>query len=257
MITVTLRPRQIGRGLTVAIALLVVASVAAQIVRHHSTHTEVRAVAQLFRVSVDRSIPAYASAAMLLASAGLLWLIARGAAQNGRSFVRHWGWLAVIFAYLSVDEAVSIHELSVKPMQRLLGGHGVGFLYYAWVVPGAVIVLGVGLVYLRFLLHLPVVVRNRVIAAGLLYVGGALGMEMVGSYYADTIGAGSIRYALAALIEETMEMLGVVVFIHALLLHLGGGSAVRVLVEKATAQPLVSPIAPAPLAMSSADGGTL
>ncbi len=53
-------------------------------------------------------------------------------------------------------------------------------------------------------------------------MGGALGMEMVASILAGVRGwgtEGNLRYAVP--VEELCEMLGVVVFIHALLSYLG------------------------------------
>ncbi len=175
----------------------------------------------MFKLSAEQTIPAYFSAVLLLAAGVLLLTIGGATRQQGRPFARHWTVLGVIFAYLSVDEAVGIHELAIAPMQRALGSHAVGFLYYAWVLPAAGLLCILGLVYLRFLLHLPSTVRNRVVGAAVLYVGGAVCVEMVGGYFASTVSTSSIQYALSALIEETMEMLGAVLFIYALLIYLG------------------------------------
>jgi hypothetical protein len=195
-------------------------SVVGQVVRFHVDNESLRSAALLFKLSAEQTIPAYFSAVMLLASGGLLWVIARAAQEHGQPFVRHWQGLAVAFAYLSIDEACGIHELAAEPMRGLLGEYAIGVFYYAWVVPGTAMLLVMGIVYLRFVLHLSHSTRNGLIRAAAVYVGGAIGMEMVGSYYASTISTSSVRYALAALVEETMEMLGVVLLIHTLLVHL-------------------------------------
>lgn len=234
MLTITLRPNRIARTLALVVLVLAAASVAGQVVRYRATNQTVQDLALLLKLSAEHTIPAYFSALMLLGSAGLLWMIARVAQRGGRPFVRHWRWLAIIFVYLSVDESCSIHELAIEPMQRVLGDRAVGLLHYAWVVPGAAVVLGLGLVYLRFVLHLPAGVRNRVIAAGALYVGGAIGMEMIGAYFASTSSTRTMQYAASALVEEMMEMFGVVLFIHVLLIHLAGrGGVVRVSLDEA------------------------
>ena len=220
MVTLPLHPRRIARNLTILALLLAVLSVVGQVVRYRSTNETVRSLALLFKLSAEQTIPAYFSSILLLTAAGLLWIIGRATRQQGQPFAGHWTVLAAIFAYLSIDEAISIHELALEPARAALGSHAVGFLYYAWVIPAAGIVCLIGLAYLRFVLHLPWTVRIRVIGAAALYIGGALGMETVGGYFASTIGTSSIRYAVSALIEETMEMLGVVLFIHALLMHL-------------------------------------
>ena len=53
--------------------------------------------------------------------------------------------------------------------------------------------------------------------AGGLYIGGALGMEMIGGYYTDFYGKNNLTYALITCLEEVLEMTGIVVFIHGLL----------------------------------------
>jgi hypothetical protein len=61
-----------------------------------------------------------------------------------------------------------------------------------------------------------------------LYIGGAIGMEMLGGYLAYTTGMKSVSYLIVTTLEESLEMLGIVVFIHALIsyikTYLGGVS---------------------------------
>jgi hypothetical protein len=50
--------------------------------------------------------------------------------------------------------------------------------------------------------------------AAILYVGGAVGCEMLGSFLATTIGFESIPYLLATTLEESLEMAGAITFIY-------------------------------------------
>ena len=53
------------------------------------------------------------------------------------------------------------------------------------------------------------------VAAGALFVGGAVGVEMIQSFISfHEIGGGAMAFSL--LIEESLEMFGVVLFIYAL-----------------------------------------
>jgi hypothetical protein len=86
-------------------------------------------------------------------------------------------------------------------------------------------VLLLGLSYLRFLLELPPPVRRLVLAAAVLFLGGAAGVEVLGAFSGRehigfTPGWSSMRYVLAASAEELCEMLGAVVFAYAAALHL-------------------------------------
>jgi hypothetical protein len=71
----------------------------------------------------------------------------------------------------------------------------------------------------RFLFHLPARVRYLTVAAGCTYVVGALGMEVPGAYVRAVYGADTIAYAVMTTIEETLEMLGAVVFLYAMAVY--------------------------------------
>lgn len=170
--------------------------------------------AQLFDLDADQNVPTWYSSSMLLICALLL----AGAAVANRGIHRlYWSGLAIGFLYLSADEASSIHE-KVRPV---LGGwlHTGDFTDYVWVVLYGPIVLVLALAYLRFLRDLPVDTRRLFLAAGSLYVGGALGMEVVGGLYATFFGSSNLTYTLLTHIEELLEMLGVIIFVYSLLLH--------------------------------------
>ena len=150
---------------------------------------------------------------------GLLLAIHRTKRQQGDPYSLHWLGLALGLALMSIDELASIHEACMWPLQSALGTSGP--LFFAWVIPGFMIVLVVGLLYLRFLLALPPRTRNIFILAALVFISGALGMEMIGSsLYHDLIIAGkeeSVPYALETIVEETLEMTGVLIFLYGIL----------------------------------------
>lgn len=64
-------------------------------------------------------------------------------------------------------------------MRTLLGTGGV--FYFAWVIPGAAFVCLFALAYLGFLLAMPRPIAMTMVLAGIIYVSGAIGAEMVGS----------------------------------------------------------------------------
>jgi hypothetical protein len=87
-------------------------------------------------------------------------------------------------------------------------------------VPYGLAVLALLLGSLRFLMHLPATTRRLFLLAGAIYVGGALGMELVeAAFNARGVSSGFIPL-LGVAIEETMEMLGVTMFIYALLTYI-------------------------------------
>jgi hypothetical protein len=94
-----------------------------------------------------------------------------------------------------------------------------GFLRYAWVIPYFVIVAGLVLFLYNFLLRLPSKTRNLFILSGLIFVSGAIGLELLEGYYDSLLGTNYYTVVLYT-IEEAMEMVGVIIFIYALLNYL-------------------------------------
>ena len=151
------------------------------------------------------------SSTLLLAAAFLLARIGAAERQAGRRFWMHWIVLALVFVGLSIDETAMLHESLTRPVRAVVPAGGV--LTYAWVVVALPVVVVFGLGYLRFLVALPWATRIGVIAAASLFVGGALGLEMVEGVIAETLGEDGLAMTLARAVEEVMEMTGMIIFI--------------------------------------------
>ena len=94
-----------------------------------------------------------------------------------------------------------------------------GLLYFAWVIPAMVLMMIFGAVYLKFLIDLPSKTRHIFLIAGIVYISGVLGMEMVGAQYWSRYGP-DLTYGITATVEEVLEMSGILVFIYGLLDYL-------------------------------------
>lgn len=114
---------------------------------------------------------------------------------------------------MSLDEAIEIHEY----LGWLVDGEGV--FYFAWVIPAGAIVAALGLFYLPFLRRLPAGTRWRFVAAGAIYVGGALLMELPLGYWVEHHGDDNLGYGLIDWVEETMELAGLSLFAVAIARH--------------------------------------
>lgn len=100
--------------------------------------------------------------------------------ENGK-WVRfgYWSLLGMVFLFLAIDENISLHEKIMGPIRSQFNLTGV--FYYAWIVPYFLAVSLLGLYYIPFLLKLPVkVLLYHFILAFLLFMGGAVGMEILG-----------------------------------------------------------------------------
>ena len=214
---IRLNPYAVARALGVVAFLLVLASIGGQLTKYLLGHDRVYGLVPLFYVDAEQNIPTLFSVLLLLCAALLLAVITVLKKQQKDPDVASWAILAVGFLLMAVDEAVSIHEKLITPVRGLLGEGPLGIFYFAWVIPGIAVVLIVTLLLLRFLLRLPANTRFTFIAAGTLFIGGAIGMELVGGRYTELHGHENLTYSMIAAVEESLEMAGVIVFIYALL----------------------------------------
>ena len=134
-------------------------------------------------------------------------------------YSRHWGVLGLIFLYLSLDEVVSLHERLSVFLETTF--HLSGLLYYPWVLPAAVAVAVHATMYRPWLRDLPGWIRGRFVLSAVLFLGGAVGMEMLSGLQEECCGVDSIGYLLMVHGEELLEMSGVALFLHSLVLFAG------------------------------------
>jgi hypothetical protein len=215
--------------LTLAVLFLFCLSGAAHILEHYLKGYEtLRQVTYLFWIeNNDESIAAWYSSFLLLFCSFLLAAIAASRKRSKDHYSRHWRVLSGIFLILSIDEVAKIHEHVGDMGAALAISRGFvpeGFVYFFWVVPYAFFMFIVLLAFLRFLSHLP---RNTLLlflGASAIYVGAALGIELLDSkmFYLLNQGADVGRMVTAIeIMEEVLEMVGIVVFVYALLSYMG------------------------------------
>lgn len=218
-------PRPVIKFLLIIVLCLIIFSILGQFSLYYLADFPLKnSFITLFNVEFERNIPAFYSWLALLVCSIFLGIIAYAKKVSCERYVNYWGGLSAIFFYLSLDESIGIHEKFVKPLQDKF--QTTGFLYFAWVIPGGIFVFICLLTFLRFLSALSAKTRRLFLIAGTMYVGGALGMEIVGGYYAyfhlaDFPLYKDMTYAVITTIEETLEMLGIIIFIYALLDYIG------------------------------------
>lgn len=181
----------------------------------YGEHTILKGI-RIFNLDSENSLPTWFSSFLLLLCALQLALIARAKSQKKDSFVKHWAFLAIFFFLMSIDESASIHELVVRPLRNAFDLGGI--FYFSWVIPAFFIVVAIAIAYIPFFLHLPRKTALLFFLAGSLYVGGALGIELAGGYLAEKYGEHYPAYILSTIIEETFEIIGLLIFFATLFL---------------------------------------
>ncbi|GAB4242333.1 MAG: hypothetical protein Kow00121_68170 [Elainellaceae cyanobacterium] len=224
---ISIHPRRLLRALALFVLGLTVVNLAVQTANFFLGYPNLWGLTRLFDVNEENNIPTWYSSTALLICGILLWLISETKRQRGDRHVKHWRGLSVIFLLLSLDETASLHDLFNSIGFAI---NASGFFFFIWVIPGAVFVLSILLVYWKFLMQLPAKTRYLIFAAGIIYVFGALGLEMISGNYFDLVirenlteyssGWNGMSMALFLAVEEFLEMLGVLIFIAALLSYI-------------------------------------
>jgi hypothetical protein len=169
-------------------------------------------IEQKLSLSYEGNVPTWVSTVLLFSCA----IVAGGIARRALAFRKHWWGVAAVFAYASLDEAAELHEHMGGTFD--LGG----VLYFDWVIFAAILLVALAIVFFPFVRALEPKTRRRLIVAGIIYIGGAVVMELPLGWWTERQGPDSLGYALIDWVEETMEMIGASLALLALVRHSEG-----------------------------------
>ena len=203
------------------IAALSAANIGTLILEYGFGYDYAKGMVPLFRLNAEANLPTVFSFFLILTSSALCWLISRACARQHpvRSFA--WAALSVIALFLAIDEGFTIHELLDTYPQWTEGlFEARGVLHGPWVVVYGAGVLVFILVFLPFFFSLPTKYKLIFSACVIIYVSGAIGLEMVGAAELDATGLETLYYEVVNSIEEMMEMSAVALAIYGLLRYL-------------------------------------
>ena len=141
----------------------------------------------------------------------LLGLVAAAHASRRHSSWR-WRLLAIVFALLAVDEFTSIHE-EIGEILRGRFAIPEGPLHFAWVVPYFALLCVLLVATGKLLQSVPPNIAKQFVAAGIMFVAGAMGVEMIGSDWYSRAGDQSWIYGVMTTVEESLELIGLSLFI--------------------------------------------
>jgi len=196
-------------------------NLAATPIYHTTENQPLRLFVRFFLFDMEANLPTFFNFCLLLGVALLALVVAARATAAGNPWRRHWLGLGALFLLLAYDEAASLHENLGYFVKTLMQAEG--FLSFAWVVPGLIFVVVMGLAYSRFLLAMPRRTAGLILLSGGCYVFGAIVLEMVGADYYERHGTiDTTAYLLLTTVEETFEMGGLMLFSWVLLGLLAG-----------------------------------
>jgi hypothetical protein len=223
----SLKPSSVARTLGIITFFLVLASVGGQLITYHLGYEYVTSLnyvhhlISFFNVDLTNNFPAYFSSALLLFASLILWVITLLERKRKASIVSKWAALSIGFFVMAMDEAFAFHEKLIVPIRQLFfTDDNFGIFYFAWVIPGIAIVLFFAVYFLRFFFHLDAKTKLTFFIAATMYLGGAVGFELIDGYYAQLHDRENLIYSLLSNLEESLEMSGTIVFIWGLLVYI-------------------------------------
>lgn len=203
------------RLLVVITVVLLLAHIGSYFAQQFVSLSVAQSLDSLFNLSRENNFPSYFSALLLIMASFLFYGVHKTVKHQLGKWQRHWWLLSLVMAFLSIDEAVQLHERLATVGSNLFARLGISFLSFAWVIPYTILFLVVGAYFLPFVLALARRTKKLFIVAGIFYVGGALGFEFLEGHEVHKNGY-SFMYWLMVTVEEVMEMTGVILLIYAL-----------------------------------------
>lgn len=155
-------------------------------------------ILQLFDLDEENNLPTWFSSFLLLNNAFFLALMARSSRDRDKL---QWWMMSVGFFVLSIDEVAGLHESFNSSIEM------------NWAIPGAILVAVVGVAFIPFLLRLRRGLAGIFILSGVVFVSGAIIVELL----SEDMDSDSLGYMLAVALEEGLEMLGAWLFLSTLI----------------------------------------
>lgn len=174
----------------------------------------------LFDLNNEYNIPAFYSALAIWASSALLFYIYQHEKKAGAPRAYYWRHFSFLFIFLGIDELASIHEIFGRFAPMIWERFPALQISRKWIIPFSPIILAMAVYFFRFFLLLSKENKLRFATAGLVYITGAVIIEILGEWYARKYEMPAIFRGFSAVAEEGCEMLGIVLFIRALLMHI-------------------------------------
>jgi hypothetical protein len=168
----------------------------------------------------EANVPTWWNASLLLMT-GVAALVARWD-ETQPALRRAWAVVAAAATYLSIDEAIALHELLGEPLKAVR----LDVPTYTWVLPGGLLALAGTAGLVAVCRRLPTTVRNQLALALGCYFAGAIGVEAFNGW----VGRGDAGpvFTVGMIVEETLEMGACILAIAAIVDHIvTRGTALR------------------------------
>jgi hypothetical protein len=217
--TIFIRPKKVVMILGLIAIVLVLMSLSVGVISRITWDIRVFGLGPRFNLNREHNIPSFFSAILLLISGFLFAVIATLHHTLENSSHKYWFVLSSIFLFLSLDEATSIHEMFSDPLRELFNTGGV--FYYAWILVAIPLIFIFVAFFWQFVKQISQPTKGYFIIAFLIFLSGAIVVEMIGGWYEGNFGDNNLLYDMITTFEESLEMSGVILLIYSLLDYIG------------------------------------
>jgi len=181
-------------------------------------HGLVRLLFSLFFLDGEGNVPAIFSTWLFLLNAVIFLIVWKAACLSGDSH-KIWLFLSSVFVFLALDESISIHERLINPLRQALGATGI--FYYAWIIPYGVGVVLLAIIAIPVFWRMQKRIRFWFGLSAATYLVATIGLEMIsGKYLVMMNEQKDIVWILMVTLEESLEMVGLIILVYAQLLLL-------------------------------------
>lgn len=217
-------PKHISFIVMSTIGLILIIHAALMVLKYVYGNSYVGGMAGLFSLDAEANIPALA-ASLLIFFCGLA-AFANGALLPNRKYDRRaWFYFGCLLLFLAVDEGARLHETVGEFTYNNVPSEWLPTS--AFMLPYAVLGIVSGVILLAWYLKLERKTQVLFAIAGMIYLGGAAGVESATMAYFENRGLDIANNDtpigdVLITIEETCEFLGMALLLHTLLIRLGG-----------------------------------
>lgn len=168
---------------------------------------------RMFDLDMERNVPTLFSSLILSIAAFCFYLLSRDPDKEHER--KYWFGLSLVFIFLAFDESAKIHEKLGDFTENFVDA--TGYLHYPWVLAYGILVLVLGILYMKFFWKMPKKIFWSFMLSAFIFLLGAVGFELLGANESSQHGTETILYSVLYTIEESLEMFGVIFLIWILL----------------------------------------
>lgn len=202
---------------SVVAAILIAASVLQDLRLYLLLGGDISSKIWLLDPDSEESISTWLSILLAFYVALITYRCGADAMRSGARFGTHWFILSALFILVAFDDFAGLHEKMSSLLSNRSGPAGI--FYNAWALPAGIISLAGLALFTPFVLSFAWRIALLMLLSAALFLGGAVGLEMIGGSVYEAMGPENLRYRALTNTEEALELAGLLLFTYAVLLQ--------------------------------------